>query len=848
RHATVTRRRVDGQIEIVRAEGLVTAAFRHRTSRAGDPQVHTHCLAANVVERIDGGWGALHSPPLYRHARTAGFVYQAVLRGELTSRLAVEWGEVTNGHAEIGGIDGRLLRQFSKRRAEIEAVLSARGADSPSAAQTAALASRRAKDHDVDPETLTERWAAEAATLDSDVAAVWVALGRRRPVVRPPDLDAVVDELTGPHGLTSEQAAFDRRDVVRGWCEGLPAGVPLDLETIEELVEGLLEDQRVVQVVDEEGTLAASQLVDRPDGSATTSVYAQRRWSTVEMLAIEGQLLDRAANSGRIGVATVDADVIDTVTASAGLTAEQAAMVRELCSAGNGIDVVVGRAGTGKTYALAAASQAWRLAGHRPMGIAIAARAAAELETGAGLPSSTIAQFLIDCDSGATLDPRSVVVVDEAGMVDTRRLARVAAHVHAAGAKLVLVGDHHQLPAVEAGGAFAALVHRLQPVELHENRRQTDAWERTALDDLREGRGGFRGMLSVIDRYDGHGRLHVGATPADVRMAMVDDWYRARMEGQEPIMLALRRRDVAELNGRARALLLADGTIDRRGVTAGDRTFAAGDRVVCLHNDRRLGVHNALFATVATAAPDRLVLTSEADGRHIDLPIGYAADGHLDHAWATTIHKAQGATYDHALLLGDDRLYRQAGYTGLSRGRSNDIYLVTDDDLDVDVERHGCTDEDDPEERFARALNRDGSKRLASEEVTSRRPGPASSLTALWSARQQALRPGERRAEAEQLEEALRQRVALAGRAAEIDRPAHIIDLLGHPPTDITGRQRWRAAAGEIESYQARWSVELTDGDHHEVLGEQADHLRQVVDAIAAVDQHQTPELAVELA
>jgi hypothetical protein len=106
--------------------------------------------------------------------------------------------------------------------------------------------------------------------------------------------------------------------------------------------------------------------------------------------------------------------------------------------------------------------------------------------------------------------------------------------------------------------------------------------------------------------------------------------------------------------------------VDSDGVAAGERTFAAGDRVVCLRNDRRLGVHNALFASVTAATPDRLVLRSEADGRRINLPLGCAADGHLDHAWATTIHKAQGATYGHALLLGD-RLYRQAGYTGLSR-------------------------------------------------------------------------------------------------------------------------------------------------------------------------------------
>src|ERR687891_1727329 len=162
RHATVSRRRVEDRIEQVRGEGLVVAAFRHRTSRAGDPQLHTHALVPNMVERIDGGTGALHSPVIYRHARTAGFVYQAVLRGELTERLGVAWEAVHNGYAEIDGIDRGLLEGFSKRRAEIEEAMAQRGEDSARAAQVAAHRTRSAKEYGVDPQTLEERWHSEA--------------------------------------------------------------------------------------------------------------------------------------------------------------------------------------------------------------------------------------------------------------------------------------------------------------------------------------------------------------------------------------------------------------------------------------------------------------------------------------------------------------------------------------------------------------------------------------------------------------------------------------------------------------------------------------------------------------
>ena len=126
-HATVSRRRFAGQVVTVKGEGLVVAAFRHRTSRLGDPQLHTHALAANVVERDDGSWGALDSRPLYRQAKTAGFLYQAVLRAQLTERLGVGWGEVANGVAEIAGTNETLLALFSKRRAQIVESVAAAG-------------------------------------------------------------------------------------------------------------------------------------------------------------------------------------------------------------------------------------------------------------------------------------------------------------------------------------------------------------------------------------------------------------------------------------------------------------------------------------------------------------------------------------------------------------------------------------------------------------------------------------------------------------------------------------------------------------------------------------------------
>ncbi|MGQ0618290.1 MAG: AAA family ATPase [Acidimicrobiia bacterium] len=672
--------------------------------------------------------------------------------------------------------------------------------------------------------------------------------------------------MTAPDGLTAFQASFDRRDVTRGWCESVPPNMKPSLEAIEELTDLALADRRVVAIIERAPAVMGSEQPLRADGTAASPVLGDRRWSTVEMLAVEERLLEYASISRGVGAGRVAGDVIDAVLDDrADLSPEQTAMVRTITTSGDGIDIVVGRAGTGKTYALAAAAQVWRAAGFRPIGIALAARAAAELETSAGITSTTVAQFLIDADHAprGLIDERHVVVVDEAGMVDTRRLARVVRHVEAAGAKAVLVGDHHQLPAVEAGGAFAALVARLPFTELIENRRQVEHWERDALERVRTAAGGRPGVESVVATYGARGRLHLGATPAEVRSAMVDDWYAARQEGASVAMVALRCADVRELNQRARALLIADGSVEAEGITAEGCTFSVGDRIVCLYNDRRVGVHNAMFGRVTGVDADSRSLTVEPEGggARVLVPWDYIASGHVAHGYATTIHKAQGATYDRTLLLGDDRLYRQAGYTGLSRGRQrNDMYLVVDDDREHDVElaRHGQTPPDEPVERLVQALHRDGSKLLALDESGPGRtpPAPKDTLSALWHAHDRLAAhlsdpPADCSHERRKLDEiqgAIAHRGHLAARAAEIDRPRHIIDMIGEPPPGFHGREQWRDAAAAIELYEARWGTSLGADVDDRASTDQLDDLAHTRERVAAYCAPDANHLAAELA
>jgi ATP-dependent exoDNAse (exonuclease V) alpha subunit len=207
------------------------------------------------------------------------------------------------------------------------------------------------------------------------------------------------------------------------------------------------------------------------------------------LLATEQQLVESA--TGRTGE---QAAVVSHEAVRAALVAyptagtDQQAMVRDLCQGGQGVALVVGRAGTGKTFALGIARHAWQLDGYRLLASAPTGIATLSLQGGGFEDVATCDRLLLDLDKGQEqLDPRTVLVIDEAGMVGSRKLTQLLEHAQQAQAKVVLVGDDRQLAPIDAGGGFRALRLRLGASELTENRRQQQAWEREALELVRSG-------------------------------------------------------------------------------------------------------------------------------------------------------------------------------------------------------------------------------------------------------------------------------------------------------------------------------------------------------------------------
>jgi conjugative relaxase-like TrwC/TraI family protein len=658
----------DGQRAVrVGTRGFVAAAFTHHVSRADDPHLHTHLVIMNLLHGRDGKWSAVDSQALHRHARTAGAVYQACLRGELTRRLGVEWGPVHRSVAEIIGIPDEVCRAFSTQRKRIEREIEQTGNDSRQARQRAAYRTRPDKSH-TDPDTLRARWRARVRELGWDPdRLVRDALGRAVSVQVTElgnGLGNVAHHLFGPDGLTAKQTAFVRRDVTRDLADLQPPGAPITTADLERLTNKLLTHPNAIALE-----------APAPNG--------ERKWTSADLLEAERDALRHARRQlpGR----AVDPDRIARLIAAAPLTGGQQRAAVNLTISRAAVQVLVGPAGSGKTTVLATAAACWQTAGRPVLGAALAATTAERLQATTGIPSQSLTRLLAaagrpDPASGRAVGLPSgvVVVIDEASMVGTRQLVRLLHHVDRAGGSTMLVGDPAQLPEIEAGGLFTAFAKQpLITQVLAGNTRQIHDWERGALTALRAGKVG-----EALDQYLDHDRVHVLANPDQLTERIAADYTTSRAQHGTygVVALASRRSDVSRLNQTIRQRLRNQCLIGPDAITldaagGGGTKLAVGDLVMITRNDAAIGLFNGTRAQLTAIDGNRLTLHTE-DNRDVNVSTGWAS-GRLTHAYAMTVHKAQGLTTQECLLYGTGALCQQAGYVALSRGReTNRIYTT----------------------------------------------------------------------------------------------------------------------------------------------------------------------------
>lgn len=705
-NAAWTRTGATGQHHL-RVEGLVASRWEHRTSRSGDPQLHTHCAVFNRAKTVvDGKWRAVDGTSLFAGSAAGNSVYLSALERELTGRLGVAW---KNGREarEIVGVPDDLCALWSKRSSDIRARIAdylgnpeERGTIRYGARAHRKLmykVIRETRDSKPDgpaasPDQLRAGWKKEAEANGFDVAVV---LEDVTSVDRPSDAGNVDSEAVLGGAL---KRLYEGGSVWSTWgieaavrnaipdalvpaATEAPTGVDTDGVVSLRGPDVDLENAVVAELVGEITSWlvnVTNKLVD-PDGPA-----GAQRWTSPALLQAEAELVTAARTpTGFRPPAGPDAiPLLDPE-----LSVSQAAAVLGVATSTRHVDVVVGPAGSGKTTSMGALAVLWGNAGREVVGLTTSQIAADQLATEANITTRNLASWkhVAAPRTGQGLpvfEPGSLVIVDEASMVTTFDLWVVYQAAVTSDAKVLVIGDPMQLDAPGAGGAFGLLCtdNDVPTMTLSEIHRFDKPWEIDASSRLRDG------DETVVDVYESHGRIH-GGNETDMYHGILDAWRTDRQRGHT-VMVTQTNNHASALAAAAREHLVAVGQVDTGpSITLRDGNHAsAGDEVRTRKNSRDLTVgsggsyvRNRDTWTVKTVHRDgSLTVTSVGAGGSTRLPAVYAAQ-HVELGYAGTAHSVQGVTVDYEHMLCDPDVARQGLYVAMSRGRTeNHVWVVAE--------------------------------------------------------------------------------------------------------------------------------------------------------------------------
>lgn len=667
--------------------GIVAAAYEHSTSRNQDPQLHTHVIVANMTPDgrgidLDTRWkmaaGAVYRTHLAEHMKEAGFSI-----------------ERDGKSFAVSGVPSQLVEQWSSRREEILEAAAEHGVTSAKGMETAALASRETKGEINRPE-LFQAWSEQAAEHSFGPEQVHALKDLETPELEKPDAERILG------ALTQQYSTFSRAQ---------------------------LEAETYTQAQGAMSIAEAAALADEVERQAVA--LEGGRFTTKEMLEIEQRMVDNAYAMHEARTHEVDPAHIERAIASRTLSGEQQEALRHVTEKGNQIALIQGWAGTGKTYMLDAAREVWEAQGYTVKGAALAGKAAEGLQDDAKIPSQTLHSLIGEIERAkewgkpSPLDAKTVLVIDEAGMVGSRQMAYIIGEAEKVGAKVVKAGDSKQLPAIDAGGPFKAIGERIGYAEMKDVRRQKSAEDKVIARHLREGRAG-----QALKMLEEKGRLHQAGKAQDVQRQAVANWRKDVAEGKDSIMLAGTRREVRSLNQQARAHMIEEGRVSRDGqrfeTAQGSREFAQGDRVIFLKNDNRLSVRNGTLGTVrGVNEGGRLTVSIKGKNgqeRLVNVNTkGETGYSHIDHGYAATVHKSQGATVDRAHVIAGEMSGREWSYVAGSRNREEVHFYATTDQLKPlereqgkgkDVERGGVENSE-----LARDMSRSAQKNIALDHL-----------------------------------------------------------------------------------------------------------------------------------
>lgn len=658
---------------------LTWAVFQHGTSRAQDPQPHAHCVLLNLVQRQDGTYGGLDGKALFKAQKEMTNVFDSVMTQKLRDELGLSVRK-TNSGFRIEGVSEDLVKHYSKRREEIEGLAAEVGTTTARAGNTLAVASRADKG-EIQEAELFPVWQKEMDEMGFKIGDAQALYGQVKPELGP--LTPTQKELGLDHALA--KASADRtimsESQMRAYVVDAFSGrVPV--KDLQPLFQEALDSGRFVPLLTDKG---------------------QKVYTTRTVVEREQRIVERArAMSGReLGSEILDKSLIDRALKQYSerldkpMTKQQAAAARHILEGGQ-LVVMVGAAGTGKSFSLKVVKEILEESNYNVIGASPTGKASQGLQTSAEIERcSTLDRLLIDLENGRIkLDSRSVVIVDEAGMLGSEKFERIQLAVEKAGARLTLVGDDKQAPPIDQGRPFALIKEAIGAAEITEVMRQRDAWQKEASNDFREGHA-----LKALQAYQEHGMVHHAQTWDTLKNKVLGDWFNDRMREPEKTRMiwAGRNEEVRELNKLAREALVGAGELDPRkqvltvlkdrdGVES-EKYLAPGDRVFFLKNDTQLGVFNGNIGTVESAKhlkkeQDTLITVKLDEGAQVSFRLSEYQ--HLDYAYAGTIHKGQGDTVDKSYGVVSTMTNKELSYVLATRHREEcHFYIATESVSDL---------------------------------------------------------------------------------------------------------------------------------------------------------------------
>jgi conjugative relaxase-like TrwC/TraI family protein len=683
----------------VDAHSFVVAQFLQHDSRDRDPQLHVHQAILNKALGADGKWYGVDGDALSMLKGAAGAIGERVMEAELARTLGVQFATRPDGKArEIVGVPPAVMEMFSQRRRAIAPRVEQlcrefeefhRREPSPLErayiSQQATLLTRKAKSHEAeDPAERLERWERECRTaLAGGLAQVaHNALHPEARAVARFDPQAAIEDAIAH--VADKRTSWTRGDLIRALSDVLPADLGLPPEKVRPFLEQLADKALgdVVRISATEDTVDLPSALKLQNGLSAYQRPAGVKFTAPHQMAAAHIMREAAVVRGaaRLSEAEAQAAVDRFAENGVELGADQKATVLGVLTSGAMLEQVEAAAGAGKSFTVGAIADAWRRTGRNLYGLA-PGQAQADILTAEGIQSWNTTAWL-GGRGVPVLQAGDIVVVDEAGMASTADLVAVWERCQAAGAKVVLVGDSHQLGAVGAGGAFADLNGRSVRYELTEVRRFSEQWEREASLRLRQ-----RDTDALVE-YDQHGRIRAGGTQEQAAAAAARAWLADTVAGRESLLVVGSNEDAYRVSAQLRGELVRLGHVDAEGVQLGmdGNTAGVGDLVQGRHNAWELRgwqgnavapINRQSYRVVGLREDGGLTVEPAKGGDRIQLPASYVHQ-HLTLAYASTVHAAEGRTVDTAHGVVSAGTDANALYVQLTRGRDgNTAWVVT---------------------------------------------------------------------------------------------------------------------------------------------------------------------------